>query len=258
MARRRKEEPVFPQLESMLEHAARGQQATVAAPQPRRSRRRRLRVRSAALAFAALLVCGTALAATTPWAPRLGDDARGRPTTTATPVDAESAGVLGVLRRAQDVGDRGADVQQALALIGRQSHDVHVAEIRLLGHAPDGRAIVLVPVGSFGEDDRPELPHVADALCVFYPFGAGPGDAAGGDYPCWTAEQVTAARAVSRVRSDEAVRLFGLAPDGVTAVTVTFADGTVVRTEVAGNFFDTAVPGTVTLLSSITSTTFQR
>ncbi|MEA2219458.1 MAG: hypothetical protein QOJ35_2084 [Solirubrobacteraceae bacterium] len=259
------EDRVFGQLEQMLVDAAARQAADAPggapAGAPRRRRRlvalreatrRSARPRSALAVLAAVLVTGTALAATQPWEPLLGNDRQGHPTPTSSPLDPAALGLLGVLRRPQGEEDRGPGVQEALRSIGDQNHGVRVAGVRLVGHAPDGRAIVLIPVVLFADEAAaPAYSSVNDALCVYYPGLATPGHAAFADYPCWTAGDIGAGKAIGRLNTDGVQRIFGLARDGVTTADFALHDGTAVHAEVHDNFFDAVVPATAAPLAGV-------
>lgn len=255
---------VFPQLEHMLAgasqrlHAARAAEAarvpvpSPAAVDPRHelvTRRRRALDRArrpwTLVAIAATLTTGTALAATQPWQPLLGGERQGHPTATGEPVSADALALLGILRRPQSEDDRGPLVEQALRSIGPQNHGVRVAAVRLLGTAPGGRAIVLVPTARFSDDAAsPSGPAILDALCVQYPGVPRPGRPEFADYPCWSASQVAGGKAVGRLRTGGVQRLFGLVPDGVRTAEIELSDGSRLSGDVEANFFDVALPAT--------------
>jgi hypothetical protein len=256
--------PILAQLESLLREAAqRRAQTTLAGEQavdPRTSTngrapdmpgptivqrrgRWRPRTRGGLLALAAVLATGTAVAATQPWSPLIGDNTRGHPTITSQPPPPKQLAQLAVLRRPQTDLDRSAGVRTDLRLIGSQAHGVRTAYIRYLALGPDGAPIILVPARRFGDDAAgPPYYNVTDSLCVLFPFTGGPRGPRGADFPCWTVEEVRAGTAFGMVQSSSRRYVFGVILDGVASVAVHLSDGTVLRTRVRNNFFEVAVP----------------
>lgn len=254
--------PILPQLEEMLRQAAvrRAQIATLdrdtpeAEPSPnggipetarrlpgaprRRSAFSPPRRRASVVALLAFVATGTAIAATQPWNPLIGDETRGHPTITSEPPPSEELAMLSVLRRPQNDADRGTVVSKELRIIGIQEHGVRTAYIRNLGPAPDEGAVVLVPSLRFG-DVAAGPPYVGtnDALCVLFPF-SGMGGPSGAAYPCWSAGQVEAGQAFGTVRSGSRHYVFGLVPDGVVTVVAYFADRNTEAAPVNTNFFE--------------------
>jgi hypothetical protein len=127
--------------------------------------------RPSVLALAgALVIAGTALAATTPWNPQVGDDHRGRPRLSSTPVPADQLAVLAALRRPQTDTDRGLRVEAVLKLVpGMLFSGVRLDSARLL-LSWKGGAAMLLSVEHFGPTGSraKTLPHAGmdDAICL--------------------------------------------------------------------------------------------
>jgi hypothetical protein len=153
---------IIPEVFDALDRAVRSNAQRRRAPRWRRPQ-------ALVLVFS-VVTAGTALAATS-WLPQVGDDQRGHPALSSSPVPADQATALAVLRRAQTEADRGPQVEQVLRLLGSQVDGVLAHGIRLLAARDDG-AIVLVPVqrrtvpGANGSTER-------DLLCVEYLTGLG-------------------------------------------------------------------------------------
>ncbi|HEY1537830.1 MAG TPA: hypothetical protein VGF63_00425 [Solirubrobacteraceae bacterium] len=238
---------VFPQLEQLLADASHRRVAgAVASRMPARPRvarwRSSTRRSSLIVALVATLTAGTALAAR-PWEPLLGNERQGHPTTTDEPVDATDLALLHVLRRPQTDDDRGPGAQLALATIGDQNHGVRLTAVRHLSQTADGRAIVLIPEARFADDAAaPDRATELDVLCVDYPAVATAGHEPFAGYPCWTTRELVSGRAVGRLMSAGRQHIIGLAPDGVSTVTIELANGERLTAGVADNFFDVAAP----------------
>lgn len=137
--------PVLPEVHDALARA-------VAAGPVRRTRRRPSR-RAGLLGLGAVVVSGTALAATGSWHPILGDGERGHPQAAVLPVPAGQVAALGVLRRPQNDGDRGPESRAILRLLVRgETNGVHVDGVRVLARHHGG-ATVLVPAERVGRHD---------------------------------------------------------------------------------------------------------
>jgi hypothetical protein len=185
---------------------------------------------------------GTAVAALALWTPVLGDSRFGEapPTISATAPPPDQLAALGVLRREQNPADRsGALATGALRAINASSSGVRTSYIRVLaGGSASG--FVLVPVA----ERRPSLVSPAaipDALCL---YAAQSGAFA---VNCYTLAQVRSGAA----RNVAFGQVFGLAPDGVTAVTITAA-GVAVSAPVQNNFFDATLPAGPTASPTVT------
>jgi hypothetical protein len=201
--------------------------------------RPRFRRRSAALALAALLVSGTALAATHPWAPTLGDRTLGPPPSVAVSgAPHAQLDALGVLRRAPGPLDRDAATQAGLRYIGDTAQGVHTDLIRRLETTAAGQAVVLVPAHTWRP--APGATVRRDVLCVVYPDAPGTGAAKG----CFTLGDVRSGRAYVQLGT----HVFGVVPDDVSSVAVRFAGGTSSAVAaVHDNFFDIAGPPSSTV-----------
>ena len=186
---------------------------------------------------------GTAVAALALWTPVLGDSRFGEapPTISASAPPADQLAVLGVLRREQSPADRsGALATGALRAINASSSGVRTNYIRVLAGGSASSGFVLVPVA----ERRPSLVSPAaipDALCL---YAAQSGAFA---VNCYTLAQVRSGAA----RNVAFGQIFGLAPDGVTTVTITAA-GVAVSAPVQNNFFDAPLPAGPTASPTVT------
>lgn len=232
--------PLLPQLEELLRETAERNSAGARARSGLRVRGHTRRLLLAAGSLA--IITGTALAAIQPWNPTLGGPGRGHPSVALRPPPASELKMLGVLRRPQTAADRGPAVRAELSLVGSQVRGVRTAYIRQLGQTLGRRAVVLVPVSRFGEI-QPGFPSplVSNALCVVFPFPAGPGHPSGAAFPCWTAAEVRSGRALSAARGPSELLIFGLVPDGVRSVRLSLRDTAAVTVAVHSNFFVRAV-----------------
>ncbi len=177
---------------------------------------------------------GTAVAALALWTPVLGDSRFGEapPTISASAPPADQLAALAVLRRAQNPADRsGALATGALQAINASSSGVRTNYIRVLAGGSAASGFVLVPVA----ERRASLSSPAaipDALCL---YAAQSGAFA---VNCYTLAEVRAGTA----RDVAFGQVFGLAPDGVSTVTITAAGGVDVSAPVQNNFFDATLP----------------
>jgi hypothetical protein len=107
--------------------------------------------RGGLLAIGAIIVSGTAVAATTGWQPILGSPDRGTPPLAAKAgVPADQLAALAILRRPQTDADRGPLVQSALRVLTRQTiNGIHTDAIRVIFHGPRQLA-VLIPAERVG------------------------------------------------------------------------------------------------------------
>jgi hypothetical protein len=187
---------------------------------------------------------GTAVAALALWTPVLGDSRFGEapPTLSATAPPPDQLAALGVLRREQTPADRsGALATGALQAINASSSGVRTNYIRVLAGATGASGFVLVPVA----ERRASLSSPAaipDALCL---YAAQSGAFA---VNCYSLAQVRAGTA----RNVAFGQVFGLAPDGVSAVSITAAGGVDVSAPVQNNFFDTTLPAGSTSSPTVT------
>jgi hypothetical protein len=193
-------------------------------PAARRARLRRLSRRTAALALAAVVVTGTALAATQPWAPSLGrPELRDVPaSTSASGVPADQVALLGVLARPQDSDDRGARTHELLRHLGVEASGVRTDSIRALT-SPAGEDAVLVSVERAGAVAGAGEPGQSDALCVLVADGGF----------CGTADDLGAGHFLMLAGS----HLYGLVPDGVSSVALDYQGGQSRSAAVRDNFY---------------------
>ena len=179
-----------------------------------------------------LLIAGTALAATQPWRPSLGDRRLGAPPAVSpnAPAKAELA-ILHVLRRPQTSSDRGRATTGALRFVGRGGSGIKTDYIRLLGLSAPSRGIVLIPMNRYSPG-----PGIVKqgALCVIYSEPTADGAAKS----CFDLDDIRYGRAVGSL----GLHQYGLVPDGVAKVTALFAEGPVVEATVRDNFFDLTAP----------------
>jgi hypothetical protein len=211
----------------------------LAAVEPRPSRRPWSQARSRRVAIAALAVLsasGTAIAATGVWRPILGDPSLGSPPTiTADAPPPAQLAILGVLRRAQTAADRSRSARE-LEYIGNTVSGVRTTYIRLLSDDTGLGPAILVPVAALRQIGAPpavaaHLPHT-DALCLVI------GDTAGAAKRCFSTSDVVTGQATLSLASD----LFGIVPDDVRGVTVTFGGGATSSATPTSNFFEVTMP----------------
>jgi hypothetical protein len=188
-----------------------------------------------ALALSLTVLAGAAAAASI-WLPQLGNPEYGyNPGVEQSPPPADQLASLGVLRTAQTAADRGAAGTGVLTYVNNFAHGVRTGYIRLL--AQDATATyLLIPVAH--RDAGPTSPDGIDnALCVYAePASSTTG---GPELQCFTLAEVDAARATAAVFGDI---LFGLAPDGVSSVTVTVPGAAPLTVPVTRNFFEVILP----------------
>jgi hypothetical protein len=192
------------------------------------------------VSLAVLAVAAPAVAQTGVWRPLLGDGRGPEPTTSSQPAAERQREILSVLRREQRPADRGAQTAYALRFLGASVSDVHTSSIRLLHVEPDGRGIVLIPVGHYNAAPgvaaamRPEHDRLSgpDRLCLFAADQEA-GRPAGGGFGCYSTEQLLAGRAAAGLGR----RTYGLVPDGVARLQRTAPDGTRSTVEVHENVY---------------------
>lgn len=194
--------------------------------------------RRVVVALIALSVAAPAVTATVVWRPLLGDGRPDAPTASTAPAAERQRAILSVLRRPQEPADRGAQSRYALKFLSRSVADVRTTEIRLLHVEPDGRGIVLIPVGRYGllPDDAPESMRErrrtgADGLCLFAADQEN-GRPAGGGFGCYGTQALLANRAAAGLGD----RAYGLVPDGVASIEVV-GDGMRITADVKNNFY---------------------
>ena len=210
------------------------------------NRRRRLArgvlgrpTRRVVVVLVALFVAAPAVTATVVWRPLLGDGRPDAPTASPAPAAQRQRAILSVLRRPQEPADRGPQTRYALKFLGGSVADVRTTEIRLLHVEPDGRGIVLIPVGRYGllPPDAPAFMQErrragTDGLCIFAADGAN-GQLAGGGFGCYGTQQLLDNRATAGLGR----RVYGLVPDGVASIEVVGAGGRRLTADVKDNFY---------------------
>jgi hypothetical protein len=195
-------------------------------------------VRLPVAALAAVSLAGVAIAATAVWRPALGAPGLGAPptSTAAAPPEAQLA-VLGVLRRQQTPADRGAETRSELTYMGNTASGVRTAYIRLLSDRTGLGPAVLVPVAQITQAAPPELgaaPPRTGALCLLVGDAAGRGAAK----RCFTTGDLLAGRGTLSLATD----IFGVVPDAVAMVSITFSNGATRHVAPLGNLFELAEP----------------
>lgn len=213
--------------------------AAEGARSPAPVRRRRPSRVVAALAVGAVLAAGSAVAATLhPWSPSLGDPKYpdSKPAVSVNPPPPDQLATLGVLRRPAGAEDRDDATQASLRWMGYTdgvgTQGVRTEFIRRVGTTEDGQAITLVPAASytreFGE------PALADPVCLIATDVGDTGAATG----CWTTADVEAGRAALSLGAHE----YGIVPDGVARVTMSFVAGPDGTATVTDNVYDLRAP----------------
>jgi hypothetical protein len=193
-------------------------------------------------ALVTLLVTGTAIAASGLWRPILGEPRFGPgPTITAAAPPPTQLAILGVLRRPQTPADRSARTLALLQYMSGAASGVRTNYIRLLSDSTGLGPAILVPVARIDQapSDVPpavlaELPQ-SDALCLL--VGDRGGEGAG--KRCFTTDDMLEGRGTLSLGDD----LFGLVPDTVTRVTVTFSGGAIRTVAPTDNLFETTQAG---------------
>ncbi|WP_210493693.1 hypothetical protein [Patulibacter sp. SYSU D01012] len=210
-----------------------------------RGRVRHLGWRGGLLTAGAIAVGGTALAATAPWRPQLGNDDVGHPTPATSPVPADQRATLGVLRRPQSDADRGPRVRWVLRMASPDVFDgVRVASVRLARPLPHGGSIVVLPVERSGHDD-PGYPRSTrrDVVCLQITSwttvrgrpGLGGGLGSGGT--CGNAADIRSGHMMMGAQFDGELGVSGLVPDGVRTVEVPLRGGPTLRLPVSDNVY---------------------
>jgi hypothetical protein len=206
------------------------------------SRRRRAALtgrlaRPLAVGVAAMALAGGATASSL-WLVSVGNPNGGHdPGLSPTSPPSAQLKALGVLRRHQTSADRGPGVLYALQDVNEFATGVRSGYVRVLESTAAG-PVVLVPVATRNAASAGggAARSIADALCIYYPVvGATP---LGTTPACWSTTQVLTGAAVAVTDG----RIFGLAPDNVTSVTITITGAPPISAAVAGNLFDAPLP----------------
>jgi len=190
---------------------------------PRHTRWSKRMRRSAVAALGCLVVAVPALAATTPWQPILGHPSHSDVPagTTETQPPASLSAVLAVLRRPQTADDRGAVAKKLLGSVGQEYASVSLPSIRLLT-SQAGHQAVVVFASAHGRSATGGYEE-GNELCLEYGQGSVCGNAR-------RLRQGTFAGAIGHAQ-------FGLVPDGVARVVLTFSNGQTRSAEIRDNFF---------------------
>jgi hypothetical protein len=185
-----------------------------------------------AVGIALLTVGGAGAAASSLWLSPAGNPLYGfTPGLTESAPPAAQLAALSVLRRAQTDSDRVSGVQAALTDVNNFTTGIRSNYVRVLGTTSAG-PVVLVPVQT--RNAAAGQPAIQNALCVYYPAS---GPVAQNQIGCWSTQQVLAGQASGITNSHE----YGLAPDGVSSVSVSLGSWTK-SVALSGNFFDVQVP----------------
>jgi hypothetical protein len=161
------------------------------------------------------------------WTPVLGDDDRGHPSLSRSPVPAEQRAAYAVLRRPQSAADRSPGVRKILArLTPGTLRGVRVDAIRRLDQRA-GRTVILVSVELLRMNPRDPVDDIRDGLCL---FTGSKGGSSGG-----TCGSFRDARS-GHMRGTLPPR--GLAPDGAARVTVRVRGGRTISITPRDNYYD--------------------
>jgi hypothetical protein len=161
------------------------------------------------------------------WTPVLGDDDRGHPSISRSPVPAEQAAAYAVLRRPQNAADRSEPVRMLLARLSPSMvRGVRVDAVRRLDRR-GGRTVILVSAELLRMNPRDPGDDIKDGLCMFTGHDGG---TSGG-----TCASFRDARS-GRMRATLPPR--GLAPDGTTRVTVRVRGGRTLTIVPRDNYYD--------------------
>lgn len=198
----------------------------LAEPATQAGKAARWRTRRAAVVLGVGALCaGTAVAATAPWSPLLGEPAQPakyRPTPSASTPPQSQMRLLSVLRRPAGPADRDEAVRSSLRFLGPSSVGVRTAYIRRVGTTPDGSPAILVPVESW---HRADGVTIDDAVCLVIPDPK----VSAAAKSCWSSREISAGTATASYGLDA----YGLVPDGVSRI----VDGDTTIAAVADNFY---------------------
>ncbi|MEV4419798.1 hypothetical protein AB0L40_07450 [Patulibacter sp. NPDC049589] len=206
------------------------------------------------LATVSVLAGGTALAATTPWSPTVGDDHRGHPTLATTDVPADQLAAIAALRRPQDDSDRTPDIEGMLkALSGDLTAGIHLSSIRALSTRPDGATALFAADrdGNLQADLPEDIKHNVLCMLLGTHVDATPGGVqvqAGRlnqlGMKCGTTSELRQGKFLLGAQYAGRLTLNGVVPDGVSKVSLTLRTGQTVEAQVENNSFhiDQAAP----------------
>jgi hypothetical protein len=144
--------------------------------------------------------------------------------TSASDVPADQVALLGVLKRPQDSADRGAHTQGLLRHLGVEASGVRTDSIRAVT-SPAGVGAVLVSVEGVGAvaGAGAAEPGQSDALCVLVADGGF----------CGNTDDLRAGRLMVLAGD----HVYGLVPDGVSSVALSYPDGETRSAGVRDNFY---------------------
>lgn len=235
--------PLVPEIRRSLTDAIRAGHAA----KPALRHRRRLTRRGVTItATATVVVAGTALAATTPWAPSVGAPDRGHPSIATTDVPDDQLERLAVLRREQAAADRSPAVQHLLARLSPDVIDgVRLPSVRAVSTRSDGTTAVLAAerTADAGHDQPSDVQR--DVVCLLHGTDrsdgrrspTGPGPAIVGQR-CGTTHDLDQGRMLLGGQLGQRLELTGLVPDGVARVELVIRrTGATVAAPVTDNHF---------------------
>lgn len=223
----------FVELRDQLERAHDGHRLhPTPSPRPGWWRRPRIGV----LAVGAILVTGTAVAATTPWNPKVGGDLGDRELSRSQQdVPEAQRTILGVLRREQTDADRNPAVLRALKVTpSTLGSGLRVNGIRLL-RAHANRTVLLLPFRRVGPPGMPAQ-GFKDGLCLYTADVANPSSTPSGTPGFTSGAGCGSLNDVRRGRLRSTTT--GLVPDGVARVRVTLTTGRTLTADVSDNYYE--------------------
>jgi len=203
----------------------------------RRPRRARLPLRRPVVlaAVGVTMVVGTAAATIAPWVPDLGAGHDRGFAIAESPVPDAQLADLAVLRRPQTSEDRGAQATNALRYFSANTGGVRTNAVRVLRADTAHGAAVLVPVTTQGADAeaQPGAMPAPDSLCVFIRDATD-----GGAQDCYSSDDLRAGSIRGLIQDGDGVLVWGLVPDGVSAIRIDSVDAAEpIVVPVRDNFF---------------------
>ena len=197
------------------------EQRLAPAPPPRRRSSGRRRLGLAAIAV--VLVAGPASAAVQPWNIVFGradvGDTPSAPAT--TPVPADEASVLGLLRREQTDADRGARAQRLVRDVGVEFRGVRADSVRVA--TAGSRTVAVLSAERVGDPAGRDGGGLQQVVCF----------TDGETGTCGDAKTLMA----GKLTSYGGPQVLGLVPDGVATVVLRYAGGAKVSATVGDNLF---------------------
>lgn len=210
-----------------------------------RPRRRTLQLVLPSVGLVAVVATATA-AATGFWTPQLGSPERGVVTASSDHASAAGDGAISTLNAPQTDEDRSEEVERVLkALSPSGVSGIRLDDVRLLAHTEGGVAL-LISADRTGPGDStyPELDR-KNQVCLLFEHGAG-----SVTETCGRPAQIFDGKLVAWLPGDNGATIggltrthaFGIVPDRVTKVRVTFSGGATAEADVQRNFFDVVGP----------------